>query len=929
MSFKGLLVGVTGLSAQSKKMEVIGNNLANLNTTGFKKADVTFHELFYDTIRDASSGDGGNLGGTNPMTLGGGVGINTINNIFTQGARQTTGRTLDFMVEGSDFLVVRNGSDDSLMLTRNGSFQLDSNLNLVDALGNKIQGFNVNRETGAVAQEAGNIVIQNGSIDPNATTLVDLRSNIDSSVFETTSTIDSNAWELFSGGENFGGLSISVPGGSGSRDTYGTGYYQDNVIYNDSTATLNAGLDVVTLNAAPANLIEGFSVGDTVNLVQGADQVQRTISAINVGTREITLSVAAPGAFAAGALTITNVTDGTAERGTSGTANVHNDVLKSQISMVDADGKLIATFYRVSGAPQQYTRATATVAGGGTATVGIGEFSNIQELRNLFEMTLRDTQLSNYAASTDLNISMDKFGKMSFGGTGLVQQFRLVVNADNTEMLDRFNGIAMTDNAAVATTQARVDANGEIIAPPALAMGNRTVNSSKWWFNTASLETYGYSSTNSATEYGEFAGLRFDGGATGTGFGMIQVSMVNALGQTVTSEFTMVPRDADANANQFSTMGELARLLQNTLRTSQFSSIATDGTLVADSSAAVAFTGGRLSVSTSNGIFRNLKITPVNTTADASLGVTRTDYANFGTVLGQLATGINGKTATSNKFIDADAKVQTKVYDSQGNEHNTTTYFVRDRSAGLTNIEWKFKAGLNPNLNTFAADNTEQSIYANTFNSIQDTATSRGVLAFDITSGEVLGATSGSDSRYINAANLTFQASTNSQEADKSVISIDFANMTSYNGQNTAVGVNVDGYAMGNLVRLVTEENTGNINGVYSNGKIRTLAKIGLMAIENPEGLKKTGSSYYSQTPNSCSGGNTKGIDQVFAINAESPASNDSVTSKVHGGSLEASNVDLTEELTDMIVTQRSYSASGKIITTTDDMLQEALNLKR
>jgi len=153
--------------------------------------------------------------------------------------------------------------------------------------------------------------------------------------------------------------------------------------------------------------------------------------------------------------------------------------------------------------------------------------------------------------------------------------------------------------------------------------------------------------------------------------------------------------------------------------------------------------------------------------------------------------------------------------------------------------------------------------------------------------------------------------------------------LTSYNGQNTVIGTNIDGYGMGSLVRIVTEENTGNINGVYSNGKIRTLAKLGLMSISNPEGLEKTGSSYYTQTPNANAGGNSKGIDQIFAVGAQSPASSDSVTSKIHGGALEASNVDLTEELTDMIITQRSFSASGKIITTTDDMLQEALNLKR
>ena len=928
MSFRGLQTGVSGLQSQSKKMEVIGNNLANINTTGFKKGQVNFQELFHDTLKSASTGDG-SLGGTNPMTVGSGVGVAAITNVHTQGSRMATGRTLDFMIEGDDFFVAQNGGDNSLMLSRNGSFQFDANMFLVDALGNKVQGFNVDPETQVSSAQAGSIQLNNAAIEPNATTMVDLEANIDSSVTEQIANTSSNAWELFSGGENFGSLDISVPGGQGSRQVYGSGYYQDSVIYSDATATMNNPTNtIVTLGAAPTGLADGFAVGDTVSLRQGANQVQRTITAI--AGSAITLQTAAPASFVAGAMTITNLTDGTAERGSSGAAALHNDVLKSQITMVDQNGGLLASFYRVDGNAQQYTRATANIAGGGTMTAGVGEFTDMKELRTLMETVLRDTNLTNYTASTDLSVDLDMYGKVTLGGTGGVQGFRMVMNADNTEMLDRFTGIAMTDAGAVATTQARVDANGDVIAPPALGLGNRTVDASKNWYATAGLETYGYSATNESTGYGEYAGLRFDGGATGQGFGIVTVSIENALGTTVTQEFSMVARDADPNNNEFSTMGELAQMVQNTLRSADFSSLATNGALTADNSAAATFQNGRLSVSTNDGVFSNLTITANNNTADTGAGHTRSDAMNFGTVLGELSSGVSGKSGVSNKFIEADATVQAQVYDSQGNQHTVTNMFIKDRSSGLTNIEWKYKTGLAPNLNTFSADDLDdQTIYANTYNSVEDSATSRGVLAFDISSGAVLGSTSGSDARYQNTANLQFTAQTDSQEANESNITLDFAKLTSFNGQNTIIGTNVDGYAMGSLVRVVSEENTGNINGVYSNGKIRTLAKLGLMSISNAEGLHKIGSSYYSQTPNSSAGGIAKGLDQVFAVGAQAPDSADSVSSKIHGGSLEGSNVDLTNELTEMITTQRSFSASGKIITTSDDMLQEALNLKR
>ena len=925
MSFKGLQIGVSGLQSQSKKMEIVSNNLANLNTSGFKKAKVNFKDAFYDTIKNAS-GATGNLGGTNAVQTGGGVSIASVDSVFTQGARNSTGRDLDFMIEGDDFFVSKNGADGNLMLTRNGNFGLDGKMQLVDTLGNKVQGFNVNPESGAIDAAAGNITIPSAAISPNATTIINAKDNLDSSVVENVAEKSTAAWDLFSGGENFGNMSLSVPGGAGSRVNYGSGFYEDNTVYKDAAATLDGTLSVVTLNAAPTNLVEGFKVGDKVSVLQGANQVQRTITAINTGTRQVTLSAAAPAGFAAGTLAITNLSDGASARGTSGTASIHNDVLNSQISMIDKDGNLVASFYRVSGHPAEYSRATANVSGGTTITVGMGEFTNIGELKEGMERALRDAQLSNYAASTDLSIGLDKFGKINFSGTGLVQDFRLVMNADNTEMLDRFASIAMTDSGAIATTQARVDASGNVIAPPSLAMATRTVHSSKQWYSTTGLENYGFNTNNQSTEYGEFAGLKVDNGATGAGYGVLELSMTNALGQAKTQQFKLVPRDPDPNTFEFSTMGELSFLLQTALRGADFSTTAVDGALMADQTASSSFNDGRLSISTTNGVFDNLKLTAINTATTAT--ITRSDSMNFGTVLGALSTGINGKNGASNQFIQADARSQSLVFDSQGNEHTVVTHFVRDRSSGLTNVEWKYKNSLNLNLNTFSAENTtDKGVYGNTYNSIEDTASSSGVLAFDITSGDVLG--TNTDSRYKMAGDIKFTAQKNSQEANGSNISLDFKNLTSFNGKMTVIANNIDGYSMGNLVRISSEQNTGYINGVYSNGKIRVLAKLGLMSIPNAEGLKKVGSSYYEQTTNSSGGFVSKGLDQVFYVGAESPASSDSIQSKIHGGSLEASNVDLTEELTDMIVTQRSYSASGKVITSTDDMLQEALNLKR
>lgn len=932
MSFRGLLTGVSGLKAQSKKMEVIGNNLANVNTSGYKRERVNFQDIYYQVTRHASAGDGRTVGGINSQEIGMGVQIGSIDKIFSQGSRIDTGRTFDFMIEGDDFFVSKNRATNELMLTRNGAFQLDGERYLVDSVGNKVYGFNVDPHTQAADTMATSVRINEDPIKAEATENVEMFNNIDSSLLRKFASDTTNAWEIFSGGENFGNMSTAITGQTGSRSNYASGYYQDSMHYIDSNAVLDTGGTTISISSTPANLIEGFSVGDVVSVRQGSSQMQREITAIDTANKKLTLIAAASSSFSQNAtVEVINLSDGDSLRGSSGTSAIHNDLPRSQIAMVDQNGNLVASFYRVASSPGEYSRSNANVVGGGTVTLGTGEFTNMNELKDLMERTLRDTQLTNYSSSENLSVSIDPYGKISFTGNGLVNNFRLVMNAENTEMLDCFSGISMTDNGTTALTQARIDANGEIIAGPSLGLSGRTTNESKKWYEIIGLQNYGYNSSNESTGYGEFAGLRLDGGSNGKGYGVVQLSMINAFGDTVFQEFKLQSRFSNPNDNEFSNMGELASLLESALRSTQFSTVAEEGQLVADLTASVSFTNGRLQVSTSNGSFRDLKINAVNNLTDSSNGVFRSDQDYFDTVLGQLSIGVNGKKGSSNAFVQSDMRAQTKVYDSQGNEHTAVTYFVRDRSAGLSNIEWKFKNTLHPNVNTFSENSpNEQAIYRNTFNSVQDDPSSRGVIAFDINNGNILDSSSvNSDSRYSNSATLTFIPQNASLEAATSSINIDFSRLSSYNGKSTVEGTNIDGYATGNLIRLATQESTGNIQGFYSNGQSRLLAKMGLMSIDNPEGLQKLGTSYFIQTVNANNDSTIKSVDDIYPVDEIEGVSSDSIDSKVHGSSLEASNVDVTEELTEMIITQRSYSGSGKVITTLDDMLQEALGLKR
>ena len=138
-----LLAGVSGLTAAQEMLNVVGNNLANLNTSGFKAQSPLFSDLLYQTLSPASATSNGS--GTNPIQLGFGTMTSSIETNFTQGALTTTGNPLDAALQGQGFFVANNGTQN--VYTRAGAFSIDAAGYLVDpGTGYKIQ------RTGTVGQ---------------------------------------------------------------------------------------------------------------------------------------------------------------------------------------------------------------------------------------------------------------------------------------------------------------------------------------------------------------------------------------------------------------------------------------------------------------------------------------------------------------------------------------------------------------------------------------------------------------------------------------------------------------------------------------------------------------------------------------------------------------------------------------------------------
>lgn len=171
---RSLYSGVAGLKTHQVKMDVIGNNIANVNTTAYKSSSISFSELMSQTTQKASGPNAATgKGGTNAKQIGLGVKSGAINtNITGQGSSQSTGNPFDIMITGSNFFVVSNGAEN--FFTRDGSFYVDGAGNLaMTSTGYNVMGWGVDEANGTIKQDTVQplriMSASNMTYDPEAT----------------------------------------------------------------------------------------------------------------------------------------------------------------------------------------------------------------------------------------------------------------------------------------------------------------------------------------------------------------------------------------------------------------------------------------------------------------------------------------------------------------------------------------------------------------------------------------------------------------------------------------------------------------------------------------------------------------------------------------------------------------------------------------
>lgn len=178
---RSLYSGVSGLQNHQTRMDVIGNNISNVNTNGFKRGRVNFQDMISQQLSGAAKPTD-ELGGVNPKEVGLGMTIASIDNVFTQGNLQSTGVSTDLAIQGNGFFLLKSGEES--FYTRNGAFGLDRDGTLVNpANGMRVQGWMAEEVNGqmlvSTAASPEDLIIPVGSKDPaKETTNVNFACNL-------------------------------------------------------------------------------------------------------------------------------------------------------------------------------------------------------------------------------------------------------------------------------------------------------------------------------------------------------------------------------------------------------------------------------------------------------------------------------------------------------------------------------------------------------------------------------------------------------------------------------------------------------------------------------------------------------------------------------------------------------------------------------
>ncbi len=898
---KSLLTGSTGLKSHQFRMNVIGNNIANINTIGFKAGRASFSEMMASTLQGARRPESG-IGGVNPIQLGGGVAVGGVDNIFTQGSLEFTGVTTDLATIGTGFLIVSDGS--SNFYTRTSGFLFDANGQLVDAAsGMVLQGVMANADGVLGGSSIEDISIPMDLTDPaNATTRVTYGGNLDASESPLGTILDSSSLlaladsddSLSALRDSYGSALGLTSGDSLKVSCSATGTTETDELYNTSgvSFSLNAG-DEFTVSATKVEMDSTAVPGDVDNAFSFSLTVGGTAYTVNVSK--------------------TDTGDGAEYDKVEVVDSIRADIINSGAPVVvenNMDGSFTIT------AIDQTTDVIVNGTQGELDQVGLLNGQAITADYDTVTIGQGDT-FSDFLA--DIEAALDL--------TGSGSAFTVAQNSDGSFTITHGTGTADASIEIRASSPANSlfataisELQGELEVGDTSDDTDRFTVQSEIVFGTdfEDLEELAESITDSlgkasgafAATYSESTGkLSYLNGTGGSDLYDISIttSPTNQSFETALSlsdeditaddsslDSTYFLRTAESDDNLIELYTDSGDWMEMTLGDELAIDAQVGGAPVLTMSTIIGTdisTYGELAEKVEEALGLD-EGTGVSIDSDGSLKVNGTPgEAN---AVSELSISSSGNTVLASGFnfselqeaADVTKSVSAIVYDSLGDNHSVTLTFKKSEI---------------PNRWTWTADTGGDEVITGGSSGTILFNEDGSLAAFSISDGAPLSFEPGNGAAAMEID--LFAGTADSRDG-----------ITQFASTSSVQSTSQDGWGEGTL-STIGIDSAGIISGQFTNGITRNLAQIHVAEFNNPGGLEKASDNLYTASPNS---GDPK-------VGAAGPAGGTAVSS----GYLEMSNVDLSSEFTSMIMTQRGFQANARIITTSDEMLVDTVSLKR
>jgi flagellar hook protein FlgE len=419
---RSLFSGVAGLKAEQTGMDVIGNNIANVNTTGFKTSRVTFADTLNQTLSGASA-PSGTTGGTNAKQVGLGASVSSIDTLFTDGSPQSTGNNTDISLSGSGLFVVKSTS--GTYYTRNGAFTFDASGNYVTSGGLSVQGWMGSNGVVDTTGSTTNIQIQAGKGMPAAATTKGTYTN----------NLNANAATIVSGIQGGGAMvspatataaspiTLTMSDGSTVTETSGT-YSVSHSLPVLTTITVYDSLG--TSHTVPVNFEKNGTAnqwqlslpsttidGAAVTLTPATSTVTFTTSGAYSATTGATIALTGYSDKAADSSISLDLTGLTQYAGSSTIAGKGNGNAAGTLNSVSIDSKGVITGTYSNGVKQS------------EAQVAVAQFNNSAGLTkigsSLYQVSNNSGQ-PNVKAAADLGVTMTP-SALEMSNVDLAQEF--------------------------------------------------------------------------------------------------------------------------------------------------------------------------------------------------------------------------------------------------------------------------------------------------------------------------------------------------------------------------------------------------------------------------------------------------------------------------------------------------------------------------